>query len=671
MPQSLKDTYDGILMNLSEEKLALVHRALVWLCFSARPVTLLELAEAVSIDNSKDEFDPKKDRIWDPAIVTKLCPSLIDTTVLPSSVESWMMEKNSTERKWRIGSPETIVTLAHYTVKEYIMTERLHAGGAANLYVPATLGHAALAEACIVYVLSANEGRIMKQLDETDFASHPLLAYATRYWIEHYQAVDSKQHLDRSRSLVTRLFDPSNLNALVNWLNVNNPDGQEWQTTRHRPVDTKRSAEGFPRPLYYSAYLGDAEVLERQLQITPDINTSEGKLGSVLAVASYHGNAEMVQLLLARGADPNLKGGAYGYPLQAAAVSGCEKTVKILLDAGAQVNGAGGEYHTALIAAASKEHRKIVSLLLKNGADLDIGGERHGKALRVAGASGNANQVLLLLAAGADINDTNEGEGTALYAAAEAGSQHVVQLLLRKGADVNLLSGPCGTALQAASSQGHAHILRILLKAGADVNIWGSRYDDPLQAVVESHNMESFHLLLEAGVRAGHTAAMYEHAMHAAVQVRNLLAATELLELGTPFGDEEFLEAIEMEEPPLVQAMLEAGADIDAHAGEKGSALIKAIASGNEDLVWLLLSYNPDIHARGEGGEALNYAAGRKKFYRVAEELLNRGALVDGVRGSLNCPLEAACRAKDRPMIELLLAKGADVNVPCSQYGTP
>ena len=671
MPRSLKDTYDGILLKLPREQLNLVRRALIWLCFSARPVTLLELAEAVSIDDAHQSFDAEKDRIWDPSLVTRLCPSLITTTVLPWSAEKWVIEKNMIERKQNRGGSETIVTLAHYTVKEYLVAERMQSGSAVQFYVSNGLGHAFVAEACLVYILSANGGRIMKQLDERDFAGHPLLAYAAAFWIGHLQQIDDKDVAKRARALAVQLLSCGDLHAFVNWLNVYNPDTVR-QLEPSLPVGstTKRNPEDFPRPVYYCALVGDLEIMEHHMQSICNINAREGKLGSPLTVASYHGNNVIVKALLAYGADPNINGGILGYPLQAAALNGSIETVRTLLEAGAEVNARGGEYHTALIAAASREHQAVVSLLLKSGADLEIGGQKHGKALRVAAAAGNINQVLLLLAAGANVNDDNEEEGTALYAASEAGSQPVVQLLLRKGAEANRRSGPCAFALQAAAKQGHAHIIRILLKAGADVNATGGRYGDALQAAVESFDMESFRLLLDSDADVTHEGGMYGSALRAAVRTKNLLAADKLLERGSPFDDDEFLAATEMGNPALVQSMLEAGADVNSHDGKEGSALIKAIAAESEDLVWLILSHDPDVHARGEHGDALCWAAGRV-MHRVVEELCNRGADVNSRSVPGRCALEMACRNDNRSLIELLLAKGADVNRRCSQYGTP
>jgi hypothetical protein len=57
LPKTLDDTYERILLNIDEDYWAEAQRALVWLSFFQRPLTIAELAEAVVIDPD-ETFDP-------------------------------------------------------------------------------------------------------------------------------------------------------------------------------------------------------------------------------------------------------------------------------------------------------------------------------------------------------------------------------------------------------------------------------------------------------------------------------------------------------------------------------------------------------------------------------------------------------------------------------------
>jgi len=131
-------------------------------------------------------------------------------------------------------------------------------------------------------------------------------------------------------------------------------------------------------------------------------------------------------------------------------------------------------YGNALTAACFDGTHDIVSLLLQHGADVN---SPNGWAIQTAASQGHIEVVRLLLEHGADPNarTTNERfpQSMALQAACEAGKADVVDLLLEHKADPNLGGGDLTYPLLAAARKGEAYILEKLLQAGAKPNIFG------------------------------------------------------------------------------------------------------------------------------------------------------------------------------------------------------
>lgn len=77
LPTTLDATYDRILTNIDEEYVDDAIRVLQWLAFSARPMTVDEVAETLSICLDDDpRFDPDR-RLKDPSDILVICSSLV------------------------------------------------------------------------------------------------------------------------------------------------------------------------------------------------------------------------------------------------------------------------------------------------------------------------------------------------------------------------------------------------------------------------------------------------------------------------------------------------------------------------------------------------------------------------------------------------------------------
>ena len=470
LPETLDDTYARILLNIDKEHNHYhreVLKILQWLTFSARPLQLKELAEIVAIDiDETPRFDPEI-RWPEPREILMMCSSLI--TLTPDFY-------HSIDGESRCGfvdtSPElfvdmerasrTYVRLAHFSVKEYLVSDRIKHGIAARYSIREIESHGVVAGDCIAYLLHFDKPDSLRP--ET-LKLFPLAEYAAEYWTDH-----ARQAQKGPIKAVTCLS-----------------------------MELLMSGEG---GLLNSVRIANPESLHRK-----DLGLGIGDVAPPLHYASMAGLSELVNMMIEKEADVNVKGGFYGNALQAASFIGNTATVKILLDNGADIDDAHGRYGTALCAFCYAPNYEIVELLLNKGADVNAYGEGkfdHGTALQIASERSCENIVKLLLDRGADVNATSPWDSTSpLESASLHGQENIAKMLLDKGADVNTQRAET-SALQYASLHSYKNIVKMLLDKGADVNTQG-RWGSALQFASDCGHESVVKILLENGANVNAT----------------------------------------------------------------------------------------------------------------------------------------------------------------------
>ncbi|KAJ7112578.1 hypothetical protein C8R44DRAFT_882341 [Mycena epipterygia] len=538
LPGQLFEIYDRFLESIDPSDFVLVEVALRWLIWSAYPLSLAELEDALAFDFS----DPHR-HVFQPAQrddcakrVCLLLEGLVTVILFVDDDSATDGDDSTTDEDDPDKAP--VVILAHASVEDYLKSPQFAARHKCDL--SQGFSHTFLAKTCVGYLLHFAD----HPLNAETFPDYPLSSYAAEHWIYHLLRCDDRATLETSAMclLETGSGQYAALNHLYNWRDYESPN---WQ----RDV---------PPPLKLCSVIGYTEGVHFLLQ-----NSAHDDNTVVVAfhAASESGHANIIRLLLEKGADINAVDAKHGSALQAASAEGHTETARLLLKEGADVNAAGGHYGTALQAASYGGSPEIVRILLKEGADVNAEGGTYGTALQAASYIGSLEVVQILLKEGADVNAAGGYYGNAFQAASYHGSPEIVQILLKEGADVNAVGGHYGSALQAASREGTPEIVRLLLENGADVNATGGEYWSALQAACATGEAEIVHILLERGAEVNVAGGEYGSALCAA----SMLGQTE-----------------------IVQLLLENGADVNASGGKIWTPLEVTSWNGRTAIVQLL-----------------------------------------------------------------------------------
>ena len=539
MPRTLEETYERILLNINEEYCSDAIKVLQWLAFSARPVTLVEVAEALAVDftDTIPRFDPDQ-RMPDPQDILFICSSLVSTSSQIASISRTVYATNGGDAddqgEFTLETEE--LRLAHFSVKEYLIGVHIQNSTVSQYGFNGKIANRHIAQTCLAYLFQFDKMDSFQLQPPTYF---PLAHYGAEFWMTHCKSQSEDTQIpDTVEQMIVHLFQPQSP-QFVNWVRLFDVD-KPWDRNQQE-FSQEFSQELIASPLYYTSLIGLKEASwDLVSEKGADVNAKGGTCGNALQAASRAGHQLIVELLLGKGADVNAQGGKYGNALQAASGAGHQPIVELLLEKGADANAQGGYFGNALQAASEAGYQPIVQLLLEKGADVNAQGGYYGNAMQAASGAGHQPIVQLLLEKGADVNAQSGYFWNALQAASRAGHQPIVQLLLEKGADVNAQGGYYGNAIQAASGAGHQPIVELLLEKGADVNAQGGFCGNALQAASEAGHQLIVERLLKKGADVNAQGGYFGNALQAASKAGH---------------------------QPIVQLLLERGADVDVLGG--------------------------------------------------------------------------------------------------------
>jgi ankyrin repeat protein len=477
LPKTLDETYDRTLQDIDEEKRGYTYRLFQCLTVSVRPLRVDELVEVFAIELDAETM-PGFDAEWRPEDAEEAVMSACSTLVTIVEVED-----------------SKVVQFSHFTVKEYLTSSRLaNSNLVSHYHVPLLSAHTFLARACLCILLQLDSSDTM---DESPIKDFPLAMYAALYWVNH-------AHFEKVSSLIQDemdyLFDRDKPHFAC-WVRVHDID---------KPLERYSSSsmqQPGGLPLYYAAFCGFRDMVERLIGIYPqDINARGGSHVTPLHAALYQGHLEVALFLLEHDADMNARGYQDSTPLHLAAASkhGDTKFLRVLLDRGADPNSQNSMRKTPLFIALENKRLETARLLLEHGADMNLRDSWGFSLLERASRGGNCDIAQFLLDHGANLNEQGEDGAAPLHFATENGQLATVRLLLDRGASVDTRSGPGPsnsnqTPLHLASRYGSVEIVRLLLDHGADVNVQDDDLFTPLHFTAQRGDVRVAEVLLEHG----------------------------------------------------------------------------------------------------------------------------------------------------------------------------
>jgi ankyrin repeat protein len=353
-----------------------------------------------------------------------------------------------------------------------------------------------------------------------------------------------------------------------------------------------------------------------------------------------------------------------------AAEAGERDAALAAIAAGEDVNARGADGSTPLIWAAYHGHADLVAELIAAGAEVNARNEFGTSALAEASIAGYTAVIEALVKGGADVDQANPEGETPLMAVARTGNVAAATLLLDAGADVNAIElwGE-QSALMWAAAQKHPAMIKLLLSRGADVNARGAIRNWERKVIREPRPKDMN--------QGGFTPLLYAAREGCIECARELVAGGADLDLPDPHRV-----------TPLNMALLNLHFDFAAYLIEAGADVNKWDLYGRSPLY--VAADMSTLPVMGNGAMVVLPSMDKLKAIDVARLLLDKGANVnaqlkrrppyrnvpqdrggDSILSQGATPLLRAARAGDTPMVELLLAHGALVDLPSNQGVTP
>jgi len=286
--------------------------------------------------------------------------------------------------------------------------------------------------------------------------------------------------------------------------------------------------------------------------------------------------------------------------------------------------------------ATERRDSRTFQSLLASHADVNGVQADGATALHWAVYWDEGRTVEALVAAGANVNAANDHGVTPLALAAQNRNDVIVHRLLAAGANPNATVSTGESVLMTAARAGNPDVVKALLARGAEVNSAepGHGQTALMWAVSERH-ADIVLLLLNAGADASARSRVRHRTVQLSTRYgdQNSVRGVTEVDLG---GFTPLLFAARVGDVPSAGHLLAKGAQVNDAAPGGASALVIAAHSGQTALATFLLGLGADVNAHGAGYSALHAAV---------------------LRGDLD-------------LVKVLLARGADPNLPLEK-GTP
>ncbi|KAL9110201.1 MAG: hypothetical protein Q9227_005262 [Pyrenula ochraceoflavens] len=405
LPRGLENTYIRLLEQIKDnnlDNLDIIIKALTWIVSSIAPLTLSQLAEAISIEPGDTYRDVEK-IINDENDLLQMLGSLV---------------------RFEPSQTDPVISLAHFTLYEFLSSSVLQGHESLAMFFISNRSYFDIGVTYAQYLSFADFRTPCDSIEEIHerISAHPLLLLAAQTWYSQMRSIGgSGPGVEKALPTLEWFLEPDRKSDCKNF--------SSWQQIYHGVVDTS----SFPRsPMPYAI----------------DLNA-----------------VNLFPFILQRGHDPT-ELYQQGYTeLHVAVITGSEEKVASMLKAGWNPNKLASREQTALHLAAGYGHYGMVKLLLDAGASIHAMSDSGSTPFYRSARNGSIPTIELLYEAGSDIDAETWDGWTPIFEAVENMHLDVVEWLIKKGARLNqrLLSG-C-SLVEFARAQGDRDITELIERA--------------------------------------------------------------------------------------------------------------------------------------------------------------------------------------------------------------
>ena len=453
----LDSLYDSQLKRIQAKDLEtqdLALKALAWVLYAVRPLTVTELLEALAVEDWQTKRDPEN--YINIEVLLYVCNGLI--TIQDSS---------------------NTVHFSHYTVQQYLLAQCER--------IPSPLQ---LAKACLTYLLLEECTVQSPKSTEQICAIYPFLYYSAVNWTHHLKGEPlDVETMERVKELLTSRCKFESM-LRIGWVGYTNDVNK----------DSSISNEDLPIPncLHFAVRTGLASVASLILdgQWSGDDGT-EGIDGRFAVHQACMGsNLEIVRRLVERDIHAIHTRDHNGRtPLHYSVRGGNLQVLEFLLENGADtlLEDHSGQNALSVAMSTHKEEttRIIFDHMFKTDTRRWLKSQSYYEGttfLHYAASQGHEDAVEGLLKAGADPHRPDIRGYTALHSAAMKGHQYIVAMLLQAMDNSVKPSSLKITPLHIASTWGHEMTVSVLLSAGQNADAKDCLTFTPLHwAIIGGH----------------------------------------------------------------------------------------------------------------------------------------------------------------------------------------
>lgn len=448
-----------------------------------------------------------------------------------------------------------------------------------------------------------------------------------------------------------------------------------------------------------AAAQGYCETIRSLLARGADVNASTPSGRTALHCAAYQDQAAAVDTLIANGACVEAADDQGCTALHVASVNGASGVVASLLRHRADKNKVNNDGRSPLLLAVENGRLAAARTLLHASEDEDEGfvDRRYGgdeySALDLSVRGGNTEIFEMIVGHGADVNSQDSDGVRALYLAALNDQAVMVDILVNAGADVGARAHgrQNRTALHVACAEGSSRAVQALFMRGASRFMLDSGYRTPLHLAAWNGDVETVKTLLAWGSTPASCSTAHEYKLTALEEasrwghVGALRAMCDCVVAKTGGADaisSAVSIAAKWNQTRAIDALVEAGGDVNAERRAGGTPIHYAAETGSSDAIAALAWHGADVNDSG----GPRYEVYRNKFLGRRRSALHTAAffgwakavealLVAGANPAYRChygddflrPIDIASEEGNVEVMRLMIKYGVDVDLadPC------